>query len=96
MARKKSRKATAKQRNNSGRSENLKPWKPGQSGNPRGRPRKHDCLTSLLKEEIEKPCPDDEERRTWKELVVIATMRLAIRGVPVALKEIWQRMDGPP
>ena len=80
-----------KQRNNSG---NLKLWKPGQSGNPAGRPRKADCLTSLLKDEIEKVSPTDEAGRTWKELVVLATIQLAIKGHPVALREVWERLDG--
>jgi len=43
-------------------------WKPGQSGNPSGRPAKRECLTSLLKEEIEKVNPEDTEGRTWKKL----------------------------
>ena len=36
-------------------------WKPDQSGNPSGRPAKRECLTSLLKEEIEKVNPEDRE-----------------------------------
>ncbi|MCH8320996.1 MAG: hypothetical protein IH790_08580 [Acidobacteria bacterium] len=43
-------------------------WKPDQSGNPSGRPAKRECLTSLLKEEIEKVNPEDTEGRTWKKL----------------------------
>ena len=69
-------------------------WKPGISGNPRGRPRNAECLTSLLKVEIEKLCPTDTDGRTWKELLVIGTMRLAIAGSATALKEVWERMDG--
>ncbi len=69
-------------------------WKPDQSGNPDGRPPKRECLTSLLKEEIEKVNPEDTERRTWKELLVLATMQLALKGNRGALKEIWERMDG--
>ncbi len=69
-------------------------WKPGQSGNPDGRPPKRECLTSLLKEEIEKVNPEDAEGRTWKELLVLATMQLALEGNRGALKEIWERMDG--
>ena len=69
-------------------------WKKGQSGNPKGRPVKGECLTSLLKDEIEKICPDDKDGKTWKELIVIATMRLAIEGNKAALKEVWERIDG--
>ena len=69
-------------------------WKKGVSGNPRGRPKKGDSLTSLLKEEIAKICPADREKRTWKELVVRATLQLAMKGNATALKEIWERLDG--
>ena len=44
--------AADKQRRNRGR-----PWKPGESGNPRGRPPKQESLTSLLKEELDRISP---------------------------------------
>jgi len=69
-------------------------WKTGVSGNPRGRPKKRDSLTSLLKEEIAKICPADREKRTWKELIVRATLQLAMKGNATALKEVWERLDG--
>ena len=34
------------------------------------------------------------EGRTWRELIVMATLRLAIAGNKTALKEIWDRADG--
>lgn len=71
-----------------------KRWKKGVSGNPRGRPKKQDCLTSLLKEEITKICPADREKRTWKELIVRATLQLAMKGNATAMKEVWERLDG--
>jgi hypothetical protein len=69
-------------------------WKKGVSGNPRGRPKKQDSLTSLLKEEIKKICPVDRQKRTWGELMVLATLQLAMKGNPAALKEVWERLDG--
>ncbi|MBI4463172.1 MAG: hypothetical protein HY647_00575 [Acidobacteria bacterium] len=69
-------------------------WKKGVSGNPRGRPKKRDSLTSLLKEEIKKVCPADRQKRTWEELMVLATLQLAMKGNATALKEIWERLDG--
>ena len=69
-------------------------WKKGVSGNPRGRPKKKESLTSLLKEEIKKICPADREKRTWKELIVRATLQLAMKGNATALKEVWERLDG--
>ena len=69
-------------------------WKKGTSGNPRGRPKKQDCLTQLLREEIQRICPADRERRTWKELIIRATLQLAMKGNATALKEVWERLDG--
>lgn len=69
-------------------------WKKGISGNPKGRPKKQDSLTHLLREEIKKICPADRERRTWQELIILATLQLAMKGNGTALKEIWERLDG--
>lgn len=69
-------------------------WKKGTSGNPSGRPKKQDSLTSLLQEEIVKTCPADREKRTWRDLVVLATLQLAMKGNATALKEVWERLDG--
>jgi hypothetical protein len=69
-------------------------WKKGTSGNPRGRPKKQDCLTTLLRAEIQKICPADRENRIWKELIVRATLQLAMKGNAAALKEVWERLDG--
>jgi hypothetical protein len=85
-------KSTDKQKGNTA---NLKPWKPGQSGNPAGRPSKADTLTSLLKAEMERSdSASPSDKRTWNERIVIATLRLAEQGLPAALKEIWERCDG--
>ena len=67
-------------------------FKKGQSGNPKGRPK--DMLTTLLRSEVVKKCPQDKQNRTWLQLVVLATIQLAIKGHPTALKEIWERIDG--
>lgn len=64
---------TEKQRGNTA---NLKPWPKGTSGNPAGRPRKADTLTSLLKDELDRIDPADLEGRTWNERIVLATLRL--------------------
>ena len=69
-------------------------FKKGHCANPAGRPSKKDCLTSLLRDEIEKICPTNKQGKTWKELIVIATMAQAVKGNPAALREIWDRMDG--
>jgi hypothetical protein len=68
-------------------------WKPGQSGNPSGRP-KGSGLLGTLRKTIEKTCPADKKKRTWKELVVMATIQHAIKGNPAALREVWERLEG--
>ena len=69
-------------------------WKKGMSGNPRGRPKKQESLTSLLNKEIKKTCPADRQKRTYEELLVLATLQLAMKGNATALKEVWERLDG--
>jgi hypothetical protein len=69
-------------------------WKKGISGNPRGRPKKEDSLTSLLRAELEKICPADKEGRSWRELIVRATLQQAMKGMPIAMREVWDRIDG--
>lgn len=81
-------------KNRDRRLKNLKPWQPGQSGNPKGRPKKNVCLTSLLKEELQKINPQDKQKRTWAQLIILATMKLALKGNAAALKEVWDRIDG--
>lgn len=71
-----------------------KRWKKGVSGNPSGRPKKQDSLTNLLKDEIGQICPADREKRTWKQLIVRATLQLAMKGNATAPKEVWERLDG--
>ena len=70
------------------------PFQKGNSGNPKGRPKKADCLTSLMKEELAKIDPEDKHKRTHAELVVLATIRLARKGNAAALREVWERSDG--
>jgi hypothetical protein len=69
-------------------------WKKGVSGNPKGRPKKEDSMTSLLKEMLETPCPVDREGRTWRELFLLSNLQQAIKGNPAARKDIWERSEG--
>lgn len=89
------------------RPEQLKPYwfKKGQSGNPRGRPKKETMLTPILEKMIKQLCPDglDPEGKveqlfgkklTWKERIVFATLLGGIKRNPACLQEIWNRLDG--
>jgi len=69
-------------------------WRPGQSGNPRGRPPNASCLTALLTQELANTCSADQKGRTWKELIVEAMMRLAIKGNSTAINTVFERIEG--
>ncbi|MDA2920649.1 DUF5681 domain-containing protein [Desulfobacterota bacterium AH_259_B03_O07] len=82
---------------NSGKTEkNLKPWKPGQSGNPKGRPRKEMSFTSLLKEAIEQKCPEDKKKRTWAQVMNEQLLKKAKKGDLQAMRLIYEYVEGKP
>jgi hypothetical protein len=66
-------------------------YKPGQSGNPNGRPPKEWTMTALYKEAL------DESLETGESKKVIVARKLvekAMEGDVVAIKEINNRIDG--
>lgn len=68
-----------------GNPENLKPWKPGQSGNPNGRPPKGEALTDILREKVD------------KDAIAEKLIQMAMeKGDIVALRYIYDRIDGKP
>src|SRR5262249_49647121 len=71
-----------------------RPFQKGKSGNPKGRPRNASSLTVLLREKITQICEYDKQERTWQEMIVLATLRLAIEGNSSALREVWERLGG--
>jgi len=70
------------------------PFEKGKSGNPKGRPRNVSSLTVLLRKKIAQICEDDKEQRTWQEMIVLATLKLAMEGNSSALREVWERLGG--
>lgn len=73
-------------------------WKPGQSGNPKGRPKKDVCLTSLVKKQLDEVPeimisgkPND---KTWRELIVTAWLVAAYKGNPTYFRELMDRLEG--
>lgn len=74
------------------RAEHLKPhwWKPGQSGNPGGRPKK---LTNHLERHLDEI--DPETGKSYGDMLVEAAVQRAIRKSDVAMKEVWDRAEGP-
>jgi hypothetical protein len=63
--------------------QNLSRWKPGQSGNPKGRPPKQRALTELLRMEGEKPILVGGEEVIGQEALAKAVWQLALTG------EVW-------
>ena len=63
-------------------------FKPGQSGNPDGRPKK---LTRYLDKLLEEKDPDG---KTKGEKLVLAAIRRATLKSDFALKEVWERAEG--
>lgn len=76
--------------------ENLLPhrWRPGQSGNPGGRPKKR-RLASVLRDLMAEPAGDVPTRtvgeRFWQEIIAIAVKH----GDLGLIREILDRHDGP-
>ena len=85
--------AAEKQRNNKG-IKNLRPWKKGQSGNPKGRPKKAVYVTTLLKEALGKVPKGEVQERTAAQLVVEALLRECFKGNVAAIKEVLDRAEG--
>lgn len=72
----------------------LKPWKPGQSGNPGGRPRGVPGLAATLKRLIAKKHPD--QRRAWAEVLVRRVLKDAEDGDINAMNLVWKYAEGLP
>jgi len=88
---------TEKQKGKRGNIANLKPFKKGQSGNPKGRPKKELCITSLVKEEFEGQALDKDGipiGMTKAQAFAKALVSHAIRGHKTAMKELLDRIDG--
>jgi hypothetical protein len=71
-------------------------WKPGQSGNPKGGPKRPESLTGLLREYMNaSPNPDDPDAKPRKEAFIQAVAKHAIKGDATLIKYLWDRLDGP-
>ena len=80
-----------------GRVENLTPWKPGQSGNPNGRPRKKPLTDAYLElmDKLGKDC-GITETDTVPQIIAKMIARNAMEGDVVSAREITNRTDGLP
>jgi hypothetical protein len=66
-------------------------FKPGQSGNPGGRPKR---LTTRLERQLLAKVPNDPQKRTYEELFIEAITKRAIGKSDVLAKEIFDRVEG--
>lgn len=68
-------------------------FKPGQSGNPGGRPRKTP-LADACRELLNKPAPDDSSGRSYAEAIAERLAKKALAGSIPAARELADRAEG--
>lgn len=64
-------------------------WKPGQSGNPNGRPKKGYSITEWFREML-------DSKPEVKDAIGKSILKKALDGDTTAQKMVWQYMDGMP
>lgn len=69
-----------------------RPFQPGQSGNPKGRPPAEICLTALLRAALAER--DVDGKRTKARAVIDALIEQACEGKTAAIQQIFERIDG--
>ena len=93
------KKAADKQRTNSDgrarRQANLKPFPPGVSGNPKGRP-KSITLSEAYRHQLAQTVPGDPEARTFAEVIARLMCVRATQGDVAAAREVADRVEGRP
>jgi hypothetical protein len=86
--------------NSKGRAENLKPFQPGKSGNPGGRPRKRpisERYAEVAEAELPKAWRKELGLRrgaTYGDAVAMGQVRAAIRGRTDAAREVREAIEG--
>src|SRR5262249_55634659 len=96
------KKAAVKQRRNTGAKPNGKlfeignphAWKPGQSGNPAGRPKSR-TLSEHLRDRLKEQFPSRSDA-TYGRMVAEALVDRAINGDVMAIREVYDRVEGKP
>ncbi len=75
-------------------------WKPGQSGNPGGRPKKTSISDAYAKH-VGKSVPEDVRLKlrlpkgsTWADAMAVGQIRSAVKGKTDAAREIADRVEG--
>jgi hypothetical protein len=86
--------------------ENLTPWRPGQSGNPGGRPKKSP-VTDHVREQLDKPIPEAMRGKlppifteiygpdaTFGQMIAFKLIASSAKGDIFAMKELLDRVEG--
>ena len=80
--------------------ENLKPFKPGQCGNPNGRPKGRRSLSTILREmlseEIEIDVNGKKTKKELQDVIVNNLIQNAVKGDLRAIEQIFNRTEGTP
>lgn len=71
-----------------------RPWKPGESGNPNGRPRLEDSLGTQLREVLAEV--HEDSGKTKARLLAEKYVALGLDGNVMAITAIMDRMEGKP
>lgn len=82
-----------------GEQKRLPQWfKPGQSGNPEGKPKGALSITSAMRKRLDEEVTlDSGEKKKYLDLLVAKTFDLILReGDSSLLKELWHYIDGMP
>ncbi len=75
-------------------------WKLGESGNPEGRPKKENCITSLMKNDMESiPAllPDrsiNKQKLNWAQIIKNTLMFAAASGQADFMRMVLNRLEG--
>lgn len=64
-------------------------WKPGQTGNPHGRPLKEHSITATIKAMM-------DEKPEIKKALGAKIFEMALKGDITAIKTLWNYIDGMP
>ena len=70
-------------------------FKPGQSGNPKGRPKNVRFLTERLRSQMLRRYPDDRQRRTYGDIMVDKLAWSAVQGDSSSVRQVFDRLEGP-
>lgn len=94
IAKSKTAAALVNTENNKGPADNLAPkWKPGQSGNPAGRPKGSISLMAAIIRVLKQTDPETGKKRL--DDLALTVVENAKAGNAQAIRQIFDRLDGP-